>query len=207
MAEEKKEYLGTKERTVVLVKPDGVLRGLVGEILGRFERVGLKIVGLKMVQASREMADKHYGGDQEWLKNVGQKTLDNNKKYNIDAKEVMGTSDPLEIGEKIQKWMVDFLTSAPVIVLLLEGNQAIENVRKLTGNTLAVLADPGTIRGDLASDSAVLGNLEMRAIHNIIHASGDTEDAGREEALWFSDDEKFDYVQAADKVMFRNFYK
>src|SRR3989338_6090888 len=146
------------ERTLVLIKHDGVARGLTGEILARFEKVGLKIIALKMVQVSKEFAQKHYPVTEEWYAKVGGNTLDDSKKYGVSALETLGTEHPVEIGKKIHAFNVDYLVVGPVVAVVLEGTHAIEIVRKLVGHTVPALAAPGTIRGDYALHSAVSSN-------------------------------------------------
>jgi len=195
-----------KERTVVLVKPDGVQRGLVGDILARFEKAGLKIVALKMIWIDKEMAGKHYpDGRTELLEGMGKKTLATYEKYGKDANEELGTMDPLEIGKMVNQWNMDFLTAGPVVAILLEGLHAIDNVRMIAGNTLPVFADPGTIRGDYSIDSPALANANKRAVHNMMHASGNAEEAKYEEELWFHRDEIYDYKRSDEEVMFEKF--
>lgn len=119
------------ERTFVIIKPDAIQRGITGDIITRFERVGLKVVGAKMIQVPEELANKHYPKNrEEFIKGMGQKTLDNYKERGIDAKKELGSEDPKVIGAEIQKWLVEFLMSSPVLALVLEGPHAIEVVRK-----------------------------------------------------------------------------
>lgn len=192
-----------RERTVVLVKPDGVKRGLVGEILSRFERMGLKIVALKMAWVDEDLVKKHYPEERtEFLRGMGEKTLKTYGEYGKDPGEELGTKDPFEIGKMVNAWNVEFLQSGPVVALLLEGHNAIDNVRQVVGNTLPTFAAPGTIRGDFSTDSPVLANQRKRAIRNLIHASGNQEEATYEEELWFHHDEIYDYKRADEDVMF-----
>ena len=188
---------------MVLIKPDGVKRGIIGEVISRFERAGLKIVALKMVWIDRKLAGKHYPNSRlELLKSMGEKTLETYKKYGLDPNESLGTMDPLEIGKMVNNWNMDFLTSGPVIALLLKGLHAIDNVRMMAGNTLPTFAQPGTIRGDYSIDSPALANSRKRAVHNIIHASGNPEEAKYEEELWFRQEDIHDYKRAEEDVMF-----
>jgi nucleoside-diphosphate kinase len=190
------------ERTLIILKPDAVQRGLVGEIIGRFEKAGLKVVATKMVQPSQEIADKHYPKERkEFIEGMAHKTLSNYKEQGVDAKSEFGTDDPYEVGLKIQRWLVDFLTSGPVIAMVLEGPHAIELVRKICGNTLPIKANPGTIRGDFSFDSSVLANLGKRSIRNLVHASGDAKEADFEIKLWFTKDELHSYDSIHQKHM------
>lgn len=193
-----------KERTVILIKPDGVKRGLIGEIISRFEKMGLKIIALKMVWIDKKMAQKHYPEDRlELMEAIGRKTLETYEKYGRDPKEEFGNLKLVEIGKMVNKWNIDFVTSGPVVAILLEGIHAIDNVRMLAGHTLPVFALPGTIRGDYSIDSPALANVKKRAVHNIIHASGNIEEAKYEEQLWFRKGDIVDnYKRADEEIMF-----
>lgn len=177
------------ERTVVLIKPDGVKRGLIGEVIGRFEKMGLRIVGLKMIRADYEVLGKHYTNNKEYLKKLGEKTLKTYKEYGKDPKEDLGTTDTLELGKMIRKWTIDYVGSGPVVAILIEGQHAVDNIRMIAGDTMPIKAVPGTIRGDLATDSAAYANFEKRGVQNIIHASGSRKEAKFEEKLWFRENE------------------
>lgn len=178
-----------KERTLVLVKPDGVKRGLVGEIISRFEKTGLRLIGLKMVIIPPEMAFKHYGYSKEWFKKVGEKVLAFYREHGRDPGEELGTMEPEEVGKMVQKWNVDYLTAGPVVAMVWEGPHAVEVVRKIVGPTYPHQAPPGTIRGDFAIDSPFTSNMEKRSVHNLIHASGTAEEAKLEIELWFKEKE------------------
>lgn len=174
------------ERTLVIVKPDGFSRGLTGEILSRFEQRGLRLEEIRVSRNEVDIIENHYPRSEEWLATVGGKTLDDYARLGASAKERLGTDDPIEIGQNVRKWLVSFLLSAPVVPMIISGNRAIETVRKIVGATLPVSALVGTIRGDFSSDSPDLANSEMRPVLNLVHASGDPEEAGREIRLWFS---------------------
>src|SRR3989338_2030964 len=193
-----------KETTVVLVKPDGVKRGLAGEVISRFEKMGLKIIALKMVWADKEMAAKHCPESRaDLMKAIGEKTLATYEKYGRDPKEEFGELSAQKIGRMVNKWNIDFITSGPVVAILLEGAHAIDNVRALAGNTLPVFAAPGTIRGDFSIDSPALANAKHRAVRNIIHASGNPEEAKYERQLWFREGEVVDnYKRTDEEIMF-----
>lgn len=181
------------EKTFVMIKPDGVVRGLTGEILDRIEQRGLKIVALKMFQPTRKQIDEHYPKDKDWITNLGQNTMTTYTKYGYDVEEHLGTSDLYEIGVMVRNWLVDFMTSGPVVTMVVEGLHAIDMVRKLVGVTTPANAAPGTIRGDYSVDSPLLANLEKRCLTNIIHASGEPSEAEREIALWFKPSEIVSY--------------
>ncbi len=182
-----------EEKTLVLIKPDAVKRGLVGEIIKRFESRGLKIIGLKMVQATPKDFDSHYPKSKEWITNLGVRTVETYKKYNYSLKEDFGTDDVLKIGKIFRNWLIDFMSSGPVVKILIEGVHAIDVVRKIVGDTQPHFALTGTIRGDFAVDSAGAANKSRRAVHNLIHASGDKNEARNEIMLWFEPDEISDY--------------
>ena len=181
------------ERTLVLLKPDAVERRLVGEIISRFEKGGLRIVGSKVVHPDEELAHRHYPAQRrEFIEGMGNKTLASYKEGGMDPLEQLGTDDPHKIGLMVQKWLTDFLTSGAVVALVLEGKDAIQKVRDLAGHTIPAVADKGTIRGDYSDDSPIKANAEKRSIHNLVHASGDKEEAEFEIGLWFSDSELLD---------------
>jgi nucleoside-diphosphate kinase len=157
------------ERTLVLIKPDAFKRGLVGEIISRFEGVGLRLEETKIVNATTEIVGKHYPDDENWIRPVGKKTVDAYKKYNLNVAEDLGTDNALEVGKLVRKWLIYQLTSGPVVALILSGNHAIEVV----------------IRGDFSIDSPDLSIKEKRALQNLVHASSSIDEAKREISLWF----------------------
>lgn len=191
-----------KEQTLVLLKPDAVARGLVGEIIQRFERVGLKIVALKMVHPTKEMAASHYAGPDDWIRGMGQKTLDSFEAFGMNVETVLGTRDPYEIGTMVKQWLVDYISSGPVIAMILEGVHAVSAVRKLIGFTIPARAEPGTIRGDYSIDSNTVSSLERRSTKNLIHASGNLEEAQKEIAFWFQPEEIVSYTRADERIIF-----
>lgn len=191
-----------QEKTVFIIKPDGVKRGLAGEILSRIEKRGLKIIALNMTLASREEMDNHYPKDESWVKRLGEKSLVNYEKYGIDPKEKLGTDDLVELGKMIRGWVLDYMTSGPIIKGVVEGVHAIDMVRKICGNSLPNMADMGTIRGDFSVDSPAQANLNMRSVRNIIHASENQSEAENELKLWFSPNEIHDYKRAEEDIMF-----
>jgi nucleoside-diphosphate kinase len=191
-----------EEKTVVLIKPDGVKRGLIGEIISRFEKRGLKIIALEMFWPTKEQIDNHYPKDEKWIKRLGEKTLEDYKKHNFDAKKELGTEDPLEIGKFVRNWLIDFMTSGPLVKMIVEGIHAIDMVRKIVGPSFPSQAEMGTIRGDFSVDSATAANRDKRAIHNIIHASETKEEAEHELKYWFSPEEIHSYKRAEEDIMF-----
>lgn len=191
-----------EQRTLVIVKHDGVMRGLIGEVIKRLERVGLKLIALEFLQATEDMGDKHYVSSEENLKRFGQHTLDEYKEKGIDVIEKFGTDNPLELGKLIKKWNVELIIRGPVVAMVWQGPNAIEIVRKLAGDTNPKIAVPGTIRGDFSWDSYEIANAEYRSAYNIIHASANEEEAEFEIKLWFSKGEVFDdYELHAHRAM------
>lgn len=190
------------EQTLVIFKPDSVSRGLVGQILTRFERVGLKIVAMEMLQVDRAHADKHYPAFRtEFIEGMGKKTLENYKDLGIDPIKEFGTKDPHVLGLKIREWLVDMITAGPVIAMVLEAPHAVELVRKMVGHTLPLMSAPGTIRGDFSYDSSYLANTGKRPIKNLLHASGNKEEAVFEVDLWFGKDGIMSYSRVEEIVM------
>ncbi|HEV8339530.1 MAG TPA: nucleoside-diphosphate kinase [bacterium] len=189
------------ERTLVFVKPDGVQRGLVGEILGRFERTGLRIAGMKMVWVRQDFLERHYPADEAFLRTIGGKTKDAFTAAGLDVRTHTGGDDPLAIGRSVRGWLIEYVASTPVVAFVLEGIQAVATVRKIVGDTLPVRAAPGTIRGDLSIDSPTVANLQRRPVRNLVHASGTVEEAAAEIALWFPAEELFDYRRVDEALI------
>lgn len=160
------------ERTLVLVKPDGVKRRLIGEVVTRFERVGLKVVGMKMIQADKELAMAHYTED-----------------------------IAIRRGERVRQMVIDLLLSGPVVAVAIEGIGAVTAVRKLVGVTQPSEASPGTIRGDFAHISSEYANAQDRVTNNVVHASGNPEEAEAELKIWFKDGELVSYPAIGDEFL------
>ncbi|AAL63565.1 nucleoside diphosphate kinase (ndk) [Pyrobaculum aerophilum str. IM2] len=177
------------EKTLLILKPDAVARGLVGEIISRFEKAGLKIVALKMVKASPEEIERFYPSSEEWLRSAGQKLLKAYQELGIDPRAKIGTDDPVEVGRIIKRSLVKYMTSGPIVVMVLKGNRAVEIVRKLVGPTSPHSAPPGTIRGDYSIDSPDLAAEEGRVVFNLVHASDSPSEAEREIRFWFREEE------------------
>jgi len=192
----------TKQRALLIVKPDGVQRGLCGTILKRFERVGLTVIGLKFEWAGPDKIRAHYPETDAWFRKVGERTLTNYAKKGLDAKKVFQTNDAVAIGKTVKKWLIDYLQESPILIVVIEGYEAIEIVRKLSGNTIPLLAAPGTIRGDFCHDTIDLANEQNRPLRNIIHASDTIEDGEKEVNLWFKPEELFSLERADEKIMF-----
>lgn len=188
------------EQTFVMIKPDGIKRGIVGEIIHRFERMGLKIVAMKMVKPGDELLLNHYKSDEDaTLKRWGEKTLATYTKYGKDAKKDFGTDDPIELGKLVNKWLFDYVKSGPMLAMILEGKHVVENVVNIAGPTMPVAAPPGTIRGDFSSDSAAYANDEQRGVTNLVHISATVEEANYEKMLWFTPEEILSYKTAEEQ--------
>lgn len=186
------------EKSLVLIKPDGVQRGLIGEIIGRFERVGLKLTAIKMVHPSHEDVDKHYALTEEWMKGVFDKAK---SKYD-SLGETFPFADHLTYGKSIKDGLVNFLKSAPIVAMVWEGEAAVALVRKLVGATEPAGSAPGTIRGDLSHDNYAMSNAQNRPIRNLIHASGNVAEAENELKIWFTDTELYKYEHVNDRVQY-----
>lgn len=176
-----------------MIKPDGVRKGLIGEVIKRFEQRDMKIVALDMFKPTKSEIDSHYPKSDEWIIRLGKKSLATYKQYNFDAKKELGTKDAYEIGQMVRTWLIEFMTSAPMVRLVIEGVHAIDMVRKIAGPTMPYIADMGTIRGDFSADSPAIANKEKRAVMNIVHASETLEEARHEIKYWFGDKPIFSY--------------
>ena len=190
------------QKTLVLLKPDTVKRGLIGEIISRFEKAGLKIVGLKMIKFSRDLAEKFYAFDESWLKSVGEKAIKGVKELGLDPKEIFGSEDPIEVGKKVREGLIEYIMSGPVVAMVLEGVNAVEVVRKLVGPTEPAKAPAGTIRGDYAHMSIAYANAKGIALRNVIHASDSLDNAKREINLLFKEEEIYEYQRNIEEVIY-----
>lgn len=186
------------EKTLVLIKPDGVQRGLVGQIMTRFETTGLKLVAMKMVHPTHEDVDRHYQMTEEWMQAVYTKAK---AKYDANG-ENFPFADHKAYGGDIKRGLVEFLKSSPIVALVLEGEMAVSLVRKLVGATEPASSAPGTIRGDFSHDTYALANAQGRPLRNLIHASGNIEEANNEIKIWFTDTELYAYEHVNDRVQY-----
>jgi len=191
-----------KERTLVLIKPDGVKRSLIGEIIKRLEARGLKVVALHMTQPTREQMDSHYPKDKKWIAGLGKNTIRSYKEFDIPStlKKDYGTDDPYKLGKMVREWLLDYMTSGPIVKIVVEGLHAVKMVRKIVGPTIPAFAEGGTIRGDLSIDSPDYANYKKRAVQNLLHASGDLGEAEHEIKHWFPPEELHEYRTAHDVV-------
>jgi nucleoside-diphosphate kinase len=175
-----------EEKTYLMIKPDGVRKGLIGEIIRRLEQRDLKIVALEMFQPTREQIDEHYPKDPAWIERLGQKTFKTYEKYGHDPKDDYGPDiNEARMGAMVREWLVDYMVSAPLVKMVVQGVHAVDTVRKIAGPTIPAFAEMGTIRGDFSIDSPLLANMEKRAIMNLVHASETPEEAAHEIEHWF----------------------
>lgn len=190
-----------------MIKPDGVMRGLIGEIIRRIEKAGLKVVAMKMVVPTEDLVKKHYpSSDEAWIVRLGGKAKKGLDEHSLNAKEIYGTDDDRELGESTFKSLVEYMQSGPVVAMIVEGIQAIDMVRKLAGPTLPFMAEMGTIRGDFSVDSPIVANVEGRSIHNLFHASENPVEADNEIKLWFGGETVCDYSLGNDDIMYCKHY-
>lgn len=188
------------ERTLVIIKPDGIQRSLVGEIIKRYERVGLKLTAMKMLIPTEDMAVKHYyevGGD-AWLEEVGRKAR--------AAYEKKGMTSPyatnMENGRAVMMSNAKYLSAGPVVAMIWQGNQACALVRKITGGTEPLTADLGSIRSDFTLDTFALADTDQRSVRNLLHASGSPEEAEKEIPIWFEKNEILKYKHIQEAILY-----
>ncbi len=191
------EYHPKKERSLVIIKPDGVQRSLIGEIIKRFERTGLKFVAMKLLVPTEEQCWTHYHKEDDWFLSKGNRITEDRKNQGLSIDK-----EPMEYGKDIIRANVDFFTSGPVLAMVIEGNSAVAIVKKLVGGTEPTTSDVGTIRGDLTVDSYALSSIDNRAVRNLIHCSDSPEEALRETAIWFSANEIIDYRQVQEAILY-----
>lgn len=188
----------SKERTLVVVKPDGIQRSLVGEIIRRYENVGLKLIGMKMLVPTQEHIETHYTLDPNWRRVTGEKTIKSYKEKGLTPP----SEDPLAITAVILENLKKYMTSGPVIAMVWQGAHAVKIVRKITGGTEPLTSDVGTIRGDYVLDSYQMSDSDSRAVRNLIHASGSVEEANAEIAHWFSPEELTAYRVIHEEILY-----
>lgn len=187
-----------QERTLVLIKPDGIQRSLVGEIIGRYERIGLKLIGLKMVVAKPEFVEQHYTLDPTWRQKTGEKTIKSYREKGLNPP----SENPLEISGKLLENLKKYLAAGPILAMVWQGAHAVQIVRKVTGGTEPLSSDVGTIRGDFVLDSYQMADNDMRAVRNLIHASGSVAEAEAEIKHWFSEKELVNYKVVQEKILY-----
>ncbi len=187
-----------QERTLVVIKPDGIQRSLIGEIIGRFEKLGLKLTAMKMCLPTEEFVEKHYTLDPEWRRITGEKRI----KAAKEKGEKLETEDPMEITAVILEKLKKYITSGPVVAMVWQGAHATELVRKVVGGTEPRSSDVGTIRGDYVLDSYIMADSDGRAVRNLIHASGTAKESEAEINLWFKPEEVVNYRLIAEQILY-----
>lgn len=186
-----------KERTLVMLKPDAIQRGLIGEIIKRIERTGLKLVALKIVNATEEQLWTHYNKDDEWFLKKGTRTIEELKAVGRPIEK-----EAIEYGKDIIRALVKFMSCGPIVPMIFEGNQAVGIVKKIVGSTEPLSSDGGTIRGDYTLDSYALASFDDRAVRNLVHCSDPVEDAIREIPIWFTENEILNYRLVTEQILY-----
>ena len=175
----------TMEKTFSIIKPEAIAQKLVGKIIARIEESGLQITKMRLMQVPRALAEKHYAKDDAWCAKIGAGAVRDYAKAGRDPKTEAGTDEPIQIARQIQRRVIDHLISAPVIVMELTGENAVEQFRALCGATEPAGADPQSIRGMFSKDDYVTSLLEKRPLTNLLHSSGSAGEASAELELWF----------------------
>lgn len=194
--ENKKHF--KKEQTLVMIKPDGVQRSLIGEVIGRFERVGLKLAAMKFMVATPEMVETHYTLDPGWRKGNGEKTIASYRDKGLEPP----SDDPMVMSGKTLERLKIYMSAGPVVVMIWEGAHSVKLVRKMVGGTEPFTSDVGTIRGDYVLDSFEMSDSDGRSVRNLVHASGSVKEAEDEIAHWFNPKEVIGYALVQDKILY-----
>ncbi|MCA9357035.1 nucleoside-diphosphate kinase [Candidatus Kaiserbacteria bacterium] len=186
-----------QERSLVLLKTDAVQRSLVGEIIKRFEQTGLKISAMKMVEATEAQLLTHYNKSDEWYEKKGKGIVEELKSRGVEVEK-----EAIEYGKDIIRTVVKYMMVSPVVAIVFEGNNAVSVVTKIVGTTEPATSDVGTIRGDYTVDSYGHATYENRAVRNLIHQSESPEEAEREIAIWFKEEEIMQYTTAQERILY-----
>lgn len=188
----------TQEKSLVIIKPDGVQRSLIGEVIKRLERVGLKLVALKFQIPTVDQAKKHYTIDPNWIEKTGNKSIAALERSGKDISQLQ----PLEVGSELLSCLQRYLSAGPVVVMVWQGAHAVDVIRKLVGGTEPRTSDVGTIRGDFVHDSYEISDIERRSVRNVVHASGNVEEAQKEIQVWFKPEEIISYRLIAEEILY-----
>ncbi len=188
------------ERTLIILKPDAVKRGLVGKVIEAFENVGLKLMAAKMLRPDKEVIKNHYPGTAEWIREMGEKTLTSFKQSGNNVIKTFKTEDPEKLGQFIYERLIKYWMEGPIIVMVWQGPNAIMVARKLRGHTIPALADAGTLLAQFSFDSSPLSASLDRVVKTFIHASGSTDEAEREIKYWFPKIEFKSYAREVDSL-------
>lgn len=188
------------ERTLLIIKPDAVKRGLIGTIIETFEKPGLKLMAAKMVRPDAQVIKNHYPGTPEWITEMGNKTLASFKQAGTDVKKMMGTDNPLKLGTFVYDRLIKYWQEGPIVAMVFEGPNAVAVARKLRGHTIPALAEPGTLHATYSYDSSILSSALDRVVKTFVHASGSVEEASREINYWFKDVKFEGYKREIDSL-------
>ncbi len=186
-----------KERTLVILKPDAIQRTLVGEILHRIERTGLKLTAVKLMLPKEEQCWEHYQKNDEWYQKKGLRVIEDRTAHNLPIEK-----EAAEYGKDIIRTIVDYMTSGPVLGMVVEGLGAVAIVTKLVGSTEPSTSDVGTIRGDFTIDTYGVSALDNRAVRNLAHCSDSPTEAAREIAIWFDEKEIIQYRLVQEQILY-----
>jgi len=186
-----------KERTLVMLKPDAVQRSLMGEIIRRIERTGLKFVAFKFLVPTEKQCWEHYHKENDWFLEKGNRIIEDRKNHGLPIEK-----EAIDYGKDIIQGNVNFLTSGPVLAMVVEGNSAVGIVKKLVGGTEPLTSDVGTIRGDHTIDSYPLSSADSRAVRNLLHCSDSLEEAEREIKIWFDKKEIIEYRLVSEQILY-----
>ncbi|MEN9921683.1 MAG: hypothetical protein RLZZ517_661 [Candidatus Parcubacteria bacterium] len=187
-----------QEKSLVIIKPDGVQRSLIGEVIQRLERVGLKLVALKFEIPTNEKAKAHYTIDPDWIEKTGKKSIAGLERAGRDISGLV----PIEVGNDILLRLQKYLSSGPVVIMVWQGAHSVDVIRKLVGGTEPRTSDVGTIRGDFVHDSYEISDMEKRSVRNVVHASGTIEEAQKEIEVWFNSEEIISYRLVSEAVLY-----
>ncbi|MEK7167298.1 MAG: nucleoside-diphosphate kinase [Patescibacteria group bacterium] len=187
-----------QERTLVIIKPDGIQRTLIGEIIKRYERIGFKLVAIKMLIPNEEHIEKHYTLDPNWRRITGEKTIKGYK----DKGLIPPSENPLDITAVLLENLKKYITSGPVIAMVCQGAHVFQIIIIITGGTEPLTSDVGSIRGDFVLDSYQMSDVDGRAIRNLIHASGTIEGAEKEINHWFKEEEIINYRLIQEQILY-----
>jgi nucleoside-diphosphate kinase len=186
------------ERTFVIIKPDGIQRSLVGEIIKRFERAGYKLCAAKLTVPTEDQCWSHYNKDDAWFLKKGTNIAEARK-----AKGLSVDKDPMEYGKDIIRGAVNYMTAGPVLCMVWEGNQAVAVIKKMVGGTEPTTSDVGTIRGDFSLDSYHISDMDARgSVRNLIHCTDDVNEYEREAMIWFKPEEIISYKHVQEAILY-----
>ncbi len=186
-----------KQRTLVLLKPDAVQRSLIGEILERIERTGLKFTAFKFLVASEDQLVRHYNKGEQWFKEKGERIVADRKLHGMSVDQ-----DAMEYGKEIINLIVKFMTAGPILAFVVEGNESVAVVKKIVGATEPKTSDVGTIRGDYTVDSYDHSSVQNRAVRNLVHCSESPEEAEREIQVWFKPEGIVQYKTIQEGILY-----